>query len=138
MARTTLLTGVLVASWIGFSAVVLLLLPSDLMGRILGDTWNVAEPVLPILLAASVVGALAIGAFFGARAWRGAGQLLRVRVLISPIQLLALPIAAASAGANAYAYGVIFLAVVQLLLYWRVFTRLDRAAAPSGVATSIT
>lgn len=120
-------TMVLCASWVIFSLLVLSL-PDSVLVDILGATWTVASDIVPILLGASVIGAVAIGGNYGVRAWRGASQLARIRIYLIPVYLLVLPFAATFDGARSYAFGLVAVALLQTGIYWSRFLALDRAA----------
>jgi O-antigen/teichoic acid export membrane protein len=126
--RSTLRMAALLAFlWSSF-ALVMIAIPDMVFVAALGDTWTVAEPVLPFLLASSVVGAVAIAGLYGIRAWRGGPQLVRTRVAQLPFYLVALPFFAWLGGATAYAAALVGVAGLQVLLYWVTFHRLDSTA----------
>ena len=119
------LSALLFVVWAIFAGL-MLALPESLAVDILGDTWAVSRDIVPALLGASVIGAVAIGAYYGVRAWRGSGSLARIRLLLVPVYLVALPWAASVGGGQAYAAGLAVVAMAQTLLYWSTFLGLER------------
>lgn len=111
---------VLTSAWVVFS-VALLAVPHGWKQAVLGDTWDVAAPLLPRLLLASVLGAIGIAATYGVRAWRDARALVRARFVLVPCYLVLLPIAAWWNGALGYAAALIAIVVLQIFLYGRAF-----------------
>lgn len=127
--RIVVLTGGLTALWALF-ALVVLVLPEEALAELMGDTAALAQDVLPGLLLATIVGAVAIGAYFGVRAWRDASRLVRLRILLLPAYLLVLPGAAALGGPEAYAWALVVVMAVQAMVYWQAFLDADRGGTP--------
>ena len=92
----------LVASWLVF-AVVLILLPDALFTALLGDTWSIAQGILPVLVVASAIEAIVLGGSYGIRAWRSGRSLVAIRIMVAPLYLIGLPWAASVGGGRGYA-----------------------------------
>lgn len=127
-ASTVRLALVLGVVWLSF-ALVVTMVPDSVFEALLGDTWATAEPVVPILLVMSVIGALGIGALYGIRAWRGSTSLLVLRLIALPAYLVLLPALGWAGGSTWYAWGLLVVAAGQFLLNSVFFVRLDRAGS---------
>lgn len=110
--------------WLVYSVVVLVV-PSAWKEALLGETWAVAEPVLPWLLLASVLGAIGIAAVYGVRAWRNARSLVRVRLMMLPLYLVVLPLASWWNGATGFAVALVGVSIAQIAFYGAAFVSAD-------------
>jgi O-antigen/teichoic acid export membrane protein len=112
--------------WMVYSAIVLVV-PIAWKEALLGETWEFAEPVLPWLLLASVLGAIGIAAVYGVRAWRRGRALVRVRLAMLPLYLVVLPLASWWNGATGFAVALVGVSIAQIVLYGSAFVRADSA-----------
>ena len=125
----------LVASWLVF-AVVLILLPDALFTALLGDTWSIAQGILPVLVVASAIEAIVLGGSYGIRAWRSGRSLVAIRIMVAPLYLIGLPWAASVGGGRGYAVALTVVALIQIAPYWYQFVRLDRDGIINSSATN--
>ncbi len=108
----------------------LLLVPDSLGERVLGSTWPTASAlIVPVAVSFSASG-LRAGAAVGLRALADARRSLRVRVVVSVLQLSGVVAGAAWAGAPGAAWGGAIGASIAVSLWWSAF----RASLADGAA----
>ena len=121
-ALGSLASGAVAGTWV----VVLLLIPSSLGVRILGDSWSGAHSVLAGSGVVSVAVAFVLGASLGLKALRRADLMLRVTCLQAPLMLGLGALGAWQGGAVGAAWGFAAAQVFGLLVSWVIFVRADR------------
>ena len=96
-----------------------LLLPEEWGVRLLGDTWSVAEPLLPVIGAQYLAIAAGASAMAGLRTGGEAALALRVRIGASMVTVLLVAIAAFGSGdAIMVAVGVLVGDLVCVVASW--------------------
>jgi hypothetical protein len=101
-------------------------------GRVLGDTWPLARPLLGITAFAVLGSALALGPSLGLWILADARRSVRLRVVSSLLAFSAVP-AAVGDGAQGAALAVAGAAILSAALWWWQFLRRQRTA-PGRVA----
>ena len=97
----------------------LLVLPDALGRALLGATWSVAKPVLPLMAVDAVATLFVTGTFIGIRAVDRQGTGFRTRLVLAVPRLVLAPFAAATYGARGVATVFALLAPVQVAVWVR-------------------
>lgn len=121
--RTAKLTSVCLAAVALFWVVTLLVIP-DIVGQaLLGDSWHVTEPLLPVFSWLYMALAAGLGALYGLRALADARRSLKTRLALSPLVIVSGVSGAAIAGPVGAAAGLALANTIALPIWWRAVSR---------------
>ena len=128
--RTSFRIGAALAA-VGFAWMGVLMVLPDRVGRsLLGQTWALARPVLPLVSLDSVAVLFITGMFIGIRAVDRRGTGFRTRMALAGPRLVLAPLGAVAAGAMGVAWVFACLAPVQAYVWGRQNNRaFERVAA---------
>ncbi|MFL0534491.1 hypothetical protein ACH0BW_01230 [Micrococcus luteus] len=99
-------------------------IPDTLGEAVLGDTWGVAKPLLPIMSVEAVLAMLSAIAFAGHRSLAAHGRTLRIRCAVSPVRLLFIVGGGAWAGPLGAAWGTLIATVTSSAVWWMSYSNL--------------
>jgi O-antigen/teichoic acid export membrane protein len=125
MRRLSFAVTAIAAAW----SVLALALPGSVGTRLLGDTWGAAEPLLPLLAIFAVSLGASMGATQGMLALRAARRSLFTQVAGLAVNLPAVIVGGALAGASGAALAIGLSAVFRSTVAWIQFGRAFREAA---------
>ncbi len=128
--RTTTVTAVVAA----LNLAVMLLLPDVLGRQLLGDTWEVARPLLLATGVSAVMLGLITGPKAGILGQRGVGKLLAFNLVYLPMALVACVMGAALDGARGYCWGVAVAQALVVIPCWLVYRAHGRRVRPPAEA----
>lgn len=112
------LGGVQAVAAAAWGALVLLLLPHGLGDLLLGDIWESAAALLPIIVVGLVMGALEVGATTGVRALGAARRSLFAQLTGSGLYLVGGTVGAVVDGARGSCWGVAIGITVAAVVWW--------------------
>lgn len=120
MRFSILISTTFTATALGWGAVVVFL-PSAVGESLLGDSWDAAASVAPIMALATAGSGAITGAFVGLRALAAARRSLRVRVALAPLILAAAAVGAYADGARGAAMGLAATMWLGVTLWWYAY-----------------
>lgn len=99
-------------------------IPDTLGEAILGDTWGVAKPLLPIMSAEAVLAMLSTIAYAGHRSYAAHRRTLRIRCAVSPLRLAFIVGGGAWAGPLGAAWGTLIATMTSSAVWWMSYSNL--------------
>ena len=117
--RTAKLTSAGLAAAAMIWALTLLVIPDSLGQELLGESWDVTAPLLPVFSWMYVMSGAGMGALYGLRALADARRSLKVRLALSPLVITAGVTGAAIAGPMGAATGLALANTIALPIWWR-------------------
>ncbi|WP_395154248.1 hypothetical protein [Ilumatobacter sp.] len=117
--RTAKLTSTGLAAVALVWALTLLVIPDRVGQVLLGDSWDVTAPLLPVFSWLYVVSAAGVGALYSLRALADAPRSLKIRLALSPLVIVAGVSGTAIAGPLGAATGLALANTIALPVWWR-------------------
>lgn len=118
---------IMIAAW-GFA---ILLLPRAVGTDLLGENWDPARRLLPLITLAWAALGLGTGAMIGLRVLADAQRSFRARLVISPFLVIVPPAAVLLGGATGAAAGLLIVSALTALAWWVYYYAALRARRPS-------
>lgn len=107
-------------------SVALMLLPEQLGQQLLGESWQAAALVLPLVLIQLALSNLSYGATAGLRAMEESALSLRLRLATSPLAVALIWIGASQASLSGALIGAIAGQAVQMFAWWTAYLVVSR------------
>ncbi len=125
-SRTRLRRSVAATSWgltlmIAIWGFAVLLLPTHIGKNLLGDNWEPARRLLPLVTLAWAALGLGTGAMIGLRVLADARRSFRARLVISPFLVAVPPIAVLVGGATGAAAGLLIVSSLMAVAWWAYY-----------------
>lgn len=119
---------VALAAAVGLWGAAVLLVPDDLGEAILGQNWEPAQHIFPLVALAWAGLGLGTGAMIGLRVLADAPRSLKAQLIISPVAVVVPPLGAAFNDATGAAVGLLIAATWTAGVWWTVYRMAAKAA----------
>ncbi|MFI7022109.1 hypothetical protein [Micromonospora sp. NPDC049900] len=100
------------------------LLPDDVGRAVLGDNWDAARPLLPLLSVEALLAPVALVAFAGHRVAHAGGRALAIGVVLGPVRIATIVAGGVLFGAGGAAGALAVLALVSAGCWWFSYLKL--------------
>lgn len=107
------------------------IIPASLGESILGETWSVARPLLPLMGLDLVFATASSPAQAGLKSVLAGRSLLRTQLLVSPVRVTLVLTFAATAGAYGAALAMASASILSAVLWWMTWIRVGRSRRQS-------
>ncbi|WP_146603408.1 hypothetical protein [Micromonospora endophytica] len=111
--------------------IVVCLLPDEVGRAVLGDNWQAARPLLPLLSVEALLEPIALVAFAGHRVQSAGARALAIGVLLGPLRIATIVAGGVLFGAAGAAGALAVLALLSAACWWLSYRRLNATPADS-------
>ncbi|QOC92756.1 MATE family efflux transporter [Micromonospora craniellae] len=110
---------------------VVCLLPDEVGRAVLGDNWQAARPLLPLLSVEALLAPIALVAFAGHRVQSAGARALAIGVVLGPLRIATIVAGGVLFGAGGAAGALAVLALLSAACWWSSYLRLDATPVDS-------